>query len=75
MHTQMKSSQNVVASLNEVMKKRKIRLEIWSDSDKRKQSEIITELSECAVFSEEVITHQLHFSRQRVQFVNYLSNQ
>ena len=38
----MKSSQNVVASLNEVMKKRKIRLEIWSDSDKRKQSEIIT---------------------------------
>ena len=42
MHTQMKSSQNVVASLNEVMKKRKIRLEIWSDSDKRKQSEIIT---------------------------------
>ena len=42
MHTQMKSLQNVVASLNEVMKKRKIRLEIWSDSDKRKQSEIIT---------------------------------
>ena len=42
MHTQMKSSQNVVASLNEVMKKRKIRLEIWSESDKRKQSEIIT---------------------------------
>lgn len=32
----MKSSQNVVASLNEVMKKRKMRLEIWSDSDKRK---------------------------------------
>ena len=32
----MKSSQNVVASLNEVMKKRKMRLKIWSDSDKRK---------------------------------------
>ena len=36
MHTQMKSSQNAVALLNEVMKKRKMRLEIWSDSDKRK---------------------------------------
>ena len=32
----MKSSQNVVASLNEMMKKRKMRLEIWSDSNKRK---------------------------------------
>ena len=32
----MKSSQNVVASLKEMMKKRKMRLEIWNDSDKRK---------------------------------------
>ena len=32
----MNSSQNDVASLNEVMRKRKMRLEIWIDIDKRK---------------------------------------